>query len=186
MNNQPLLKTALKYGAIAGLGNFVFFLLIYFMGKNPMGNWSWAGIWITIVVLVLGTKYHRNNDLGGYMTYGRGLGIGMLIIGFNAFLFALLAYSFGNFIDASIPQMVINDFMEGMEKARKFLGEDKYQTIMDAYEKNKDQFNMSRIAIGDFEAKVIGGFIVCLITAGIFARKRPMFEQPTSDSAINS
>ena len=186
MKNQPLLKTALKYGAIAGLGNFVFFLLIYFMGKNPLGNWSWAGIWITIVVLILGTKFHRNNDLGGYMSYGRGLGIGMLIIVFSAFLFALLAYSFGNFIDASIPQMMINDFMEGMEKARKFLGEDKYQTIMDTFEKNKDQFNMSKIAIGDFETKVIGGFIECLIIAGIFTKKRPIFEHLDSNPPANN
>lgn len=186
MNNQPLLKTALKYGAIAGLGNFVFFLLLYFMGKNPLGNWSWAGVWITILVLVFGTKYHRNNDLGGYMSYGRGLGIGMLIIAFNALLFALLAYCFGTIIDSSIPQMMINEFMESMEKARKFLGEDKYQTIMDTFEKNKDQFTMGKVALGDFETKVIGGFIECLIIAGIFTRKRPMFEQPTQDSAINS
>ncbi len=180
MNNQSIYKTALKYGTITGLGNFVFFLLIYFMGKNPLGNWSWLGAWISILLIILGSKEHRNLDLGGYMTYGRGLGMGTLITVFGALLFGVLLYSFGNFIDAGLAQMQIDEFYQGMEQAKKYLSEDKYSKIMETFEANKSDFNMSKIAISNFEIKVLGGFIVSLVTAGILSKKRPMFFEDTT------
>ncbi len=177
MNNQALLKTSIKYGTILGLGNFIIFLVVYFIGKNPLGNWSWIGLWIPILLIILGTKEHRNSDLGGYITYGRGLGIGMLITLFGALLFSVVLVSFGQFIDASLPQMQIDEFYAGMEQAKKFLSEEKYDKIMSTFEANKAEFTMTKIAISNFEVKLVGGLIISLITSGFISKKRPFFEE---------
>ena len=182
MNNQALLKTSIKYGTILGLGNFIIFLVVYFMGKNPLGNWSWLGFWIPVIILILGTNEHRNHDLGGFMSYGRGLGVGMLITTFGALLFCVVLVSFGQFIDASLPQMQIDEFYAGMEQAKKYLSEDKYDKIMSAFESTKGDFTMTKIATGNFEVKLLGGFIISLITAGVFSKKRPFFEDPTPEA----
>jgi len=193
MNNQPLLKTALKYGAIAGLANFVFFLLIYFMSKNPLGGWSWAGIWISIIVIIMGTKFHRNNDLGGYMTYGRGLGIGMLITLFSTILFCLLIQSFGTLIDASLLEMQKNEILAGMqameenkESMIKFMGESKFDLVMTEMQKAHDKMTMVDVSFSQFEVKVVGGFIYSLIISAFLRKKRPMFEEQPSSPTINN
>jgi hypothetical protein len=183
MNNQALLKTSIKYGTILGLGNFIIFLIVYFMGKNPLGNWSWIGVWIVILLIILGTKEHRDKDLGGFMTYGRGLGIGMLITILGGLLFCVIMVSFGQFIDASIPQMQIDEFYAGMEKMKSLLSQEQYDKIMVTFEMTKDKFTMPQIALSNFEIKLVGGLIISLITAGVFMRRRIFYDDLNTPSS---
>jgi len=189
MDNQALLKTAIKFGTITGLGNIAFFFLLYFMGKNPLGNWSWLGVWIPILLIVLGTKEHRNKDLGGYMNYRRGLGMGMMITLFTAILFSMFVYTFGNFFDANILQMQKDEITTGMQAIDenkdamiKIIGEDKYDKSMEAMQKSHDTMTMALVSMGQFEIKLFGGFIISLIVAAFVKKKRPLFDDLTPPS----
>ena len=105
MNNVSPINTALKYGAINGLATFAFFILLYALGKNPMGSWSVLGWFIPVVFTVIAIRNYRNKDLGGYITYGQGLGAGLLVSIFSGFLVAVLVYSFISIYATNIPQM---------------------------------------------------------------------------------
>ena len=177
MNQNSVLKTALQYGAYSGLSSFIFFLVIYFTGHNPLGAASWLGAWIPIVFIVLGTKYHRNNDLEGYMNYGRGLGIGTLIALCASIIISMSIYIFGTVVDAKILEPYLNEMMEATEKAKSFMSEELYDKGMEQITK----MTMKDVAWSNFYNVILGGFIVSLITAAIYRKEKPFFEQDKNE-----
>src|SRR3954471_10807157 len=105
MNSSAQLKTAMKYGAFSGLSAFLVAVILYMLGKNPLGTLSWFGFWIPILFIVLGIQYHRDKDLGGDITYGRGVGTGFLITLFSTILFCAVIYAFFTFFATDVLEI---------------------------------------------------------------------------------
>lgn len=183
MNNNPLLKTAMQYGAYSGLSNFAFFLLLYFVTSNPLGNIGWLGFWIPILFIVIGTKFHRNNDLEGYMKYWRGVNIGSLIALCASLIYAILVFAFVTLADPEILANYKNEALAGMDEARKYLSNDSILSAMDEAEKKIEEMTVSEIAQSVFFNGIIGGFIVSLIVAAIFRKDKPLFDNISEGTA---
>ncbi len=79
-NPRSQTKVAMNYGAYYGLSAAAVFLLFYFMGTDLQSNVpQWIGYAILVLFMVLGIKSYRDQDLGGYISYGKSLGTGILI-----------------------------------------------------------------------------------------------------------
>lgn len=165
-------QTSVNYGVISGLATFAFMLILYFCGLNPLGNWGWLGFWIPVLFICLGTMHQKNKIQGGFINYGQGLGLGILMTLVASFSSAVLVYVFCEFVDNSLVERNIEEAMAGMEKARDFLSDTMYEKAAEAIE----QMTARDAAIGIFNSKLFGGLLVSLITAGVYRKLKPVFE----------
>ena len=176
MNQNPLVRIALQYGAYTGLASFAFFLLLYFLGFNPLGPGSWLAIWIPVVFIVLATRLYRDHELGGYISYWKAVGVGLLVVVASAVMYDLLLYIFFVLIDPSLVQLQLNQDIESMERAKGMFSEENYEKLMAQFEKNKDKYTAGGLSVSNFEGKLIVGFIISLITAAVLRKEKPFFE----------
>ena len=87
-SNVPYLSTAIRYGALAGLGSVILGLLSNMLGLvDPCKGFSAMsalmmvlGIGIFVGAGVLAVQHHRNNELGGYITFGRAFVVAFIAI----------------------------------------------------------------------------------------------------------
>ena len=89
MENQNVspTPTAMRWGAILGAVGVVTTVITYMVGgfepENQDSGFTkliqYIMYALIILVLVLAMQQHRDKELGGYMKYGRGLGLGTLI-----------------------------------------------------------------------------------------------------------
>jgi hypothetical protein len=87
VQNISPVPSAMRWGAILGLVGVATSTLNFAMGGFAPENQDsgitkiiqFAMYAIIILVLVVATQQHRDRELGGFMSYGRGLGLGALI-----------------------------------------------------------------------------------------------------------
>jgi len=79
--NASPFPTALRYGMIGGLLFIITGIIQYLIGitssTSDIIGWI-AMLAIPIVFSVLAILDHRDNDLNGFISYGRGLGVGTI------------------------------------------------------------------------------------------------------------
>lgn len=170
MNPGRLVHIALNYGALSGLSCFGMFLLLYFLGFNPLGSISIVGIWIPVVFICLSTKTYRENELEGFMSYKQGIKIGFFTALSGGLLFAFLIYIFGRIIDENLVENYKKEFIVQLEATKSFFSDKMY----DMYMTSINEQTMSKLAFSEFISKAIGGLIVSLITAAIFKKQPPI------------
>ena len=169
----PILRTALNYGALSGTSCFGFFLLLYFMGFNPLGNLSWLGAWIPVVFICLSTSHFREYEAEGFISYSRAFKAGLLTAIAGALVYASMIYIFGSFIDHSLVDIYKNDLGDQLEKTKALINDNLYEKALEGL----NQTTMYSIAFGDFFTKCIGGFIVSLVTAAVYKKTPPVFKE---------
>ncbi len=170
MNQPPVLKTALNFGAMSGLASFAMFLLLYYTGFNPLGQISWVGVWIPVVFIVLGTKHYRDHEGLGYISYWQGFRVGFLTASCGAFLFALMVWSFATVIDAQIVERFKQESLMYLEQTEQLSKSMFGEAIYDASVENIEKITTGTISAQEFWDKTFGGLIISLITAA-FLRK---------------
>lgn len=125
MENQPVspVSTAMRWGAILGVVGIATSLINYMVGGfNPENSESMFakliqyGMYALIIfVLVMAMQQHRDKELGGYMKYGRGLGLGTLIGVFYGIIAALTAFAIFQFLmPADFAEKAMNVAREKM------------------------------------------------------------------------
>ncbi len=121
-----------------------------------------------IVAAVTAIKNHRNEDLGGYITFGRAFLTGLmtiLIVGLIATIFSIINLKF---INPGIAEQQLDATREFLEK----LGtEDDIidQAMAEAERKMK---NIGSLLLNGMIAAAIGGAIISLICAAVLKRNR--------------
>jgi len=165
----------MMYGAFSGLASFILAIVLYMLNKNPLGPVSWLGFWIPILFLVIGIQHHRDKDLGGYISYGRGVGTGVLITLFLSIVFCVLIYGFATFIGTDILEGFKQDTFEGLEKAKPYMGDTLYEQAVEETEK----LTVGGMVLGEFQRKILGGIIMSLIIAAFMRKQKSIFEQPS-------
>lgn len=158
-------RTAFKWRLLWGLSSIIY-LLIGLITKESFLETQW---WDTVISLVLSvlfiimsSKEHRDIDNNGYLTYGRGLGIGTLTSVFNGLLSAIAFFIIATyFVDYN--DLVETKLLEQAEKA----GRDFTEEEMNMAKK----FSQPIVAaFFSFLASVFFGFILSLVTAAIVKR----------------
>jgi hypothetical protein len=167
MNQSNLTKTALHYGVISGLTVFAFYFLLYATGNNLFGPASMLGIWIPVVFIVLATRFHRDQNLGGALSYGQGFAMGMMTTVFSVTLFGLCFYLFGILYATGLVEFYKSQAAEGLEQGKDFVSED----ILDKALEGLEQATMSSLAFSESFNKFLWGGVVSLVTAAVMRRK---------------
>ena len=108
-NNKPnMLKSVMNSGAITGALVIVFQLILYMTGQTASQSLGYIGILFVAFCIFFFTKKYRNEELGGFITYGQSVGYGILIGVFAGILLGFFIYIEMKYIDPSImdnPEM---------------------------------------------------------------------------------
>lgn len=154
-------SVGLKYGLILTLVSIALMLIRIALGDNPyQSDWkSWLSAVLTIVIVVLAHKNFKDNG-NGFMSYGQGLGLSMVVILVSIVLGGIFSFLYTAFVDTGMMDAVYEKMAEDMEEKGQ----------------NKEQIEM---AIGwtkklfwplYFVGGVFMGFIIGLIVS-IFTQK---------------
>jgi hypothetical protein len=95
-------QVGLKFGLIGTALSILSFIAFNMMEVDPFqSSWKWISVPISIAIIVLAHQaYKKEGD--GYMSYGKGLGIGFWIALVSTCATALFTYVYVTFIDTGI------------------------------------------------------------------------------------
>lgn len=125
---------AVRYGLIGGLIYCIYTLIANMSGLSA-GSFgliasSISGLLvfaIAIALIVMPVKHHRDKELGGYITIGRIILIGMVVTVISMFISNIFNYIYMNFIDPSF----VENMMIGMEESMgSMVSEDQLEEIL--------------------------------------------------------
>ncbi len=169
-------QTAMRYGIFWGLGGIILGLLAHLMGwTDPSAGFtagsainSILGIVLAVAMVVLAIRTHRDNELGGYISFGRGFKTGMITTLFYAIIAAIWTYIFVTFIAA--------DMMDGIQEAMVEQWEE--QGLSDAEIEQAQQFtgfmgNPVWMVAMAFFGGLIWGAIISLIVSAVMKKESP-------------
>jgi multisubunit Na+/H+ antiporter MnhB subunit len=167
-------NTIVRYGLIGGLGLVIYGLIGMLTGlSNPAGGFTTIIINSLIVIvlyvglLVFSVKNHRDNELGGYIKFGRAFMVAFLVGLIAALLSTLFNYIYLNFIDPDY----INTIAEGsMEMYEKFgMNEEQIEAAMEGVKSAGSlKSQLTNLAFGTGM-----GAIICLIIAAVMKKDHP-------------
>lgn len=163
-NKPSLIQTTLTWGLITGFAGVVYSLILYFAGLSLNKPAGYAGMIITIAGIYLGIKAFRDQSLGGYISYGRALGTGVLISLFASIIGTIFMIILYTYID---PELITRSLQESQDKmAERGMAEDQIEAAM---EMSKKLF-VPMVGIMGILMGVFLGFIISLIVS-IFVKK---------------
>lgn len=171
--------TILNGASLAGLIAFALFLTSYYvLSLNPFGAIKFFGLAVPALLMYTAVKKYKEVEGEGFLTYGKGFVVGVMFTFVYASLSAMLIYLYGLIVDGSFVEFFINDNLQSLGEAKEqilsFMGEETYKEMLEEFQK----FDLASLAMGDFQSKTIGGFIIALIVAAILKQKPPIFDTP--------
>ncbi len=174
-------KLAANYGTIAGLIAFGYFIILALLGQNPVGSFQIFASVIPVFILYYATKKYRDVDLNGNMRFGQGFIFSLTTTFFFATIFAALVYVYGKVIEPDLIELIKSDTLKNVDKMEDMLGSD--SKILDEAIKQLETMNIGQIAWGQYWNKIIWGFILSLIIAGILKKEKPLFDDTFDNNA---
>lgn len=170
-------KWAMLYGLYLGVFYILFILFLYYADKlfNP-GAIGYIGTLVFILVLWFALKNYRDKENGGYLSYGKGVGIGVLITLYSTFFISSIY-----FIVLTLDKSLLVGYVAQLEEI--MMNSGLPDELLDKFdEASKTTLNAGTYAISVFFKEMIGGTILTLIVAAI-AMKNPEngFEEAVKD-----
>jgi hypothetical protein len=169
-NQTTTTRTALKWGVIIGIISILYSTAIMISGQ--IGNQALGYVIYAIIAVGL---YMAMNDFKkenqGFMSYGQGLGLGVLKCTIVGLISGFFSFAYMKFIDPTITDQMMKKAIEEMEK--KGLTDDQIEQAM---EYSKMFMNPGVLFIAGLIGTIFIGFILSLIIAAIVKKEKPVFE----------
>lgn len=165
-------STATRYGLIGGAGLIVLTLLSYLVFIPAGGTMMWIGgllsFLVYIVIIVMAIRQHRDEELGGYITLGRAIGLGTLTLIVALLLNSVFNYVYTTFID---PE-VMNQALDATRGIYESLGmdEDQVDELMEEAKENQPS-GLVTMGMTVFFGAITGLIFSAII--GLIMRKNP-------------
>ncbi len=167
------MSTTLLYGLILVGGNILLTLVGYFLGyqTDKINDSTWFGLatfLFSVVMLWLGIRAVRDEQAAKGLSFGQGVGTGMLIALYAGFIGAIYIYLHFTFINLSFPDHLI-------EASRiKWAAMNMPESAMEKAEQSIRAFTKPLIqAVAGFGFSLVSSLIISLITAA-FLRQGPI------------
>lgn len=160
-------RNAMNFGAMLGIALVVLSLLLYILNMNEQTWVYWIQLAIIVTGIVIGTISYRNNYCGGYISYGKSLGSGVLIGLFASLILGFYVYVFFNFIDPEAISQIILKSEDKILSQNPDMSDEQLETIMVWQKRFMTPVWMAVFGIIN---NVFMSFICSLITS-IFTRK---------------
>ena len=114
-NKRKQSKVAMTYGTSYGLAAAIIGLVFYFAGADIESKVpQWISYLLLIIFIFVGIKNYRDQDLEGYIGYGRSLGTGVLIGLFGGIITGFFTVLMFNVIDPGLAQKIIDSAQQRM------------------------------------------------------------------------
>ena len=115
-------RVAQRYGLIGSLVLIAIGMLTYLLGITDPTQQGGAGNWIStllnwgamITIIVMAIKAHRTEDLGGYISMGRGFKTGFYTAFILSIIMAIWGAIFFNFVAPDMIEIIREASMEQM------------------------------------------------------------------------
>ena len=166
--NTSVWYNGLVWGAILGFVGIIYNVILYMLDQNLNQNLGYAGILITIVVLILAVRSYRDSVMGGVLPFGPAFKFGFIVILVSTVISVIYAYLLWTVIDPDIIGKMKDMQMEKMlEQGIPEEGLDQAMSIAEKF--------MSPVVmvIMTLVTGVFFGTIVALIIAAIFKKNEP-------------
>ncbi len=173
--NVPYFQTALRMGLYGGFGAIIYGLIANISGlsiptsimKSLLG--MIAAILIYSLIGIFAIKTHRNEDLGGYITFGRAFFVSVIAMIIAGVLGALFNVLYVTVIDPGFIDAVI----EGMEEMFNNLGMDSDIAELQIAEV-RDRFSPATQLTTGILWGSLAGVVLSLIIAAIMKKSPPV------------
>ena len=160
-----------KYGGIAAMIGIAIGLIMYMADMvDPSDSTISSIVQLLVFVgaIVLAIKEHREDDLGGYISFGRAFTVGILTTLFLAVINAIWTYIFMGFIAPDMVDMIMEAQMQAM--ADSGMGEDEIEQAMEI---TKGFMSPGMISVMSIFGSLFMGAIISLIVAAIMKKNSP-------------
>lgn len=163
---KPLLIPAIQAGVIIALVLIIYSIAIYLLNLSEVKSLQWISFILLIAALVFFARKYRQEQMGGYISYGKTLGFSTLSLLFASLLSAVYTFVFFKFIDNKAIQH-LKDITE----------EKYYEMNMSEEQINQAMMVLDKVmtpvglTISGFFNTFLIGFLVILITSIFIAKK---------------
>lgn len=180
MNNKtnPLLISSMTYGLYLGIIMVIYSLLLFFLNVKPIGFTlpillSLVSLAIAFFGIFLSTKKVRNDVLGGEMTFGQGILIGLVVIFVASVISAIYVYIQSTIIDPDYMKNILEAQKEWMYEfmSSKGVSEEQIEKAIEGIDAKMNEMNPVKTAITSIVSSTIFGLIISLITSAILKKK---------------
>ena len=183
-------KSVINTGVLWALTGVVIGLIPSVTGNqnSPMMGYALSGLAfiINIIILVVAIKKYRDDELGGYMTFGQGFLFIFFAAIYSGVILGLFTFIQMTFIDPGMMDEMMNAQMAEMEKQGMTEEQMEMANSMTGFMKSP-----IFIAVVTVFSKIIGGIIMGLIISAIFKKDppyntpvAPMYKNPNEETTI--
>jgi len=163
-------SVGIRYGVLTGLVSIIvsFALNIAHLEQSPA---KWLSLLILIAGVYMAQKFYKQQN-AGYMSYGEGMGIGMVLSAVSGVMGAVFSYIYMNFIDTDMPARMLEKARSDME-SRGGASDEQIDQAMQMTAKF-----MTPVAMSVFVVifSLLTGLLVSLVVSAIVKTSKPEFE----------
>jgi heme/copper-type cytochrome/quinol oxidase subunit 4 len=169
------MSTTLLYALIMGVAQIVVSLVSFFLGyqTDKINSGGWFGLvplLISIVILVFGIRAVREEQEGKQLTYGKGVGTGVLISLYAGIIGAVYTYIHFTYVNPNFSDYLIE--ASRVKWAALGMSDDK----IEAGEKGVRMFTKPLLqSVFGFVLSVVFGLVLSLIIS-VFLKRTPSKE----------
>lgn len=165
--SQPALSGfAMRYGLYYGVLAVVLSLAFYLSGHATSGAAKWTGTILTIIMIIV-TQLQLRKAGGGYLSYGRSLGVAVLTMLFGSLIVALFTYLLYKFDPALLDEIMLNAEEQLVEQGR---NEEEIELSLKVLSWMQTPFMLAMSSILNL---VFSGLVIGAITAIFTSKKSP-------------
>ncbi|TAJ12508.1 DUF4199 domain-containing protein [Marinilabiliaceae bacterium JC017] len=170
-------KMAMSYGLYLGLALVVYSLILYVSGQTFNKSLGYVSYIIMLLGIGWGMKHYRDNVNNGLLTYGQGMGLGVLISVFAGVISGFFSFILMKYIDPSLMEQALAMAQEEALKGGATEAQlDQMEGVMGMFS------NPWVIMISAIIGSAFIGAIISLILAAIFKRTpENSFEEAVKD-----
>jgi mannose/fructose/N-acetylgalactosamine-specific phosphotransferase system component IIC len=169
------LKLPLNYATMAALASFCLFIVAYLSFSNPLQYAAYLMFWVPIVGIIFSMKKYRDDENGGFATYGEMLRTGIVFTLVYASMYAILFFIFNYFIDTSLIEKFKENSLAEIEKAQEQLS-GTMASFMDKAMEEIEKLDIQKLSFNEFINRFIWGLIISLIAAAFIRKSEGIFD----------
>jgi len=164
------MKHLMNWGGILGLILIVYSLALYLLDLSESQPAQWVSYLVMAALIFLASKAKRD-ELGGFISYGQALGIGVGVAFFSSIMVAFYTYIFFHFIDPDMLEQLILRAEDQLYDNG--MPDDQIEMAMSYTRKLMQPGPMAAMVVLTY---TLVGFVVSLITSAIVKKEDSSFE----------
>lgn len=167
---NPYLLVPSKYGGVGGMLSILLFLILMWLGENPLISGSMFGFFFIPIFVFFSIKEFKTYYNAGYLHFWQGMSIGFFCYMLLALLYALFVWVYLQSFDPEMLQAYVADrvalVMDTKSNLTAQLGEAVYEkTLADL-----QQVSAFDMALDSFLRKIFVGFFVTTLVSVVMRR----------------